>query len=489
MSAESRDESALDAPASPMASVFRPTSVAVAGVSAAAAHWGGGQMFLNAVRRMGKIDHVYALNPKGGRLADGSPIYRSLHDVPGPAEFLISAVPASAVLGLLEDAAATGVKVIHLFTAGFRETGQGDRSALEEQVRERARAAGIRLVGPNCMGVYSSIGGMAWDTSLPRRVGRIGVVSQSGMLASGMLAGGERRGLAFSHAVSYGNASDLTESDFLDFFADDGATDLVLAYIEGVTDGSRFLRAAKRVGLRKPLVVVKGGLTESGRRAASSHTGSLAGSAQVWAAVSRQSGLISVGSVDEALDMAVALQRLAPLPGPRVALIGSGGGASVLAADACERHGVPVPWFSDATQRRLRESTPLAGNSVRNPLDHMQLFSGSDFPALVATIADDPHIDFLCVHFGTDRNVRQGPGGADASHPQLLRDLGATRDGAGKPIALVLRSPQTVEGMQSFLDLQSELSAQGFAVFPSIERLALAVQRTLEWQQERPAPA
>ena len=130
----------------------------------------------------------------------------------------------------------------------------------------------------------------------------------------------------------------------------------------------------------------------------------------------------------------------------------------------------------------------------------MQLFSGSDFPALVATIADDPHIDFLCVHFGTDRNVRQGPGGADASHPQLLRDLGllrgralralgATRDGAGKPIALVLRSPQTVEGMQSFLDLQSELSAQGFAVFPSIERLALAVQRTLEWQQERPAPA
>ena len=168
---------------------------------------------------------------------------------------------------------AKGVKVMHLFTAGFGETGSSERADLETEVLRKLDEAGIRLIGPNCMGIHSTRGGVSWMDESDSRPGHVGMLSQSGMNASEVVGEGVRRGITFSNVASFGNASDLNEADFLEFLSHDHDTNLVLAYLEGIRNGRRFLQVAREMSeRRKPLIVLKGGLTEAGSRAASSHT-------------------------------------------------------------------------------------------------------------------------------------------------------------------------------------------------------------------------
>ena len=389
---DSATRSALDV-------AFHPRSLAVAGVSPKKRGWGGGMMFYTAAKEMGRIEQVYAVNPKGGEMPDGAPIYQRLADVPGDVDYVISAVPASAILGLIDDAIEKGVKVIHSFTAGFAETGDGERVELESTMLARLDEAGIRLVGPNCMGIHTPIGGVSWMPEASSEVGRVGLASQSGMHASEIVRIGEQRALRFSYGVSFGNASDLNEADYFDYLADSDETDLVVSYLEGVKDGRRFLRSARRLSARKPLIILKGGTTEAGSRAASSHTGSLAESAQIWDAVRRQANFISVKDVDELLDLALTVQNLGDLTAPRAAVVG-GGGTSVLAADACDRLGIPVPWLSEETQRALAEHTPVAGTSVRNPVDSNISWDGERFEETLNAVSADPNIDWILLGSG-----------------------------------------------------------------------------------------
>ncbi|MCZ6707345.1 MAG: CoA-binding protein [Chloroflexi bacterium] len=462
---------------------FHPKSIAVAGVSPGRTGWGGGLMFYRSAAHFGRVERAYAINPKGGELADGSPIYTSLAEIPGDVDLVISAVPASAILGLIDDAVAKGVKVIHSFTAGFAETGDEDRVELEAQMLAKLRAGGIRLIGPNCMGIHSPIAGVSWMDESSTEVGRVALASQSGMHASEIVRLGEQRAVRFSYAVSYGNASDLNESDYLDYFADNDETDVVLAYLEGVKDGPRFLRTARRLAAKKPLIVLKGGLTEAGSRAASSHTGSLAGSAQIWEAVRRQANFISVLNTDELLDAAITVQHLRALAGPRVAVVGGGGGTSVLAADACGRLGIPVPWLTEATQRTLGEHTPVAGTSVRNPVDSNITWNQDHFQESLATIAADSNIDWLLLHFGLDA----GPGVGDPSErrqfeDRMVENIREASTTLSKPLAVAIRPPSSVSGMEADLRIKQELGAAGVAVYPSVEACALAVRRFLDWR-------
>ncbi|MCY3568821.1 MAG: CoA-binding protein, partial [Chloroflexi bacterium] len=426
---------------------FAPQSLAIAGVSPRTTGWGGGQMFLRAVRNLDRVPQVYCLNPRGGELDDGTPLYRSLAEVPGPVESLISAVPASAILELIGDAVDKGVKVIHLFTAGFGETGDAERAELEAVVLGKLREAGIRLIGPNCMGIHSTRGGVSWMDDGSSKPGRVGMLSQSGMNASEVVGEGARRGIDFSNVASFGNASDLNEADFLDFLAHDPDTDIVLAYLEGIRNGRRFLRIAREMSqARKPLVVLKGGLTEAGSRAASSHTGSLAGSAQIWNAVQHQGGFMPANSVEELLDLAVTIERMPGVAGPRCAVLGGGGGVSVLAADICDRNEIPVPWFAEQTQQVLREFTPVAGTSIRNPLDAGFMLEGDHMETALNAVADDPSIDWLMVHTGTD-----GGGPRARQHDQLRQmadGLAAVAPNLRKPLAVVIRQSRTAEGFE-----------------------------------------
>ncbi len=468
-----------------LATAFAPNSIAIAGVSPRTSGWGGGQMFLRGIRKLNRVPNVYCLNPRGGELDDGTTLYRSLSEVPGPVESLISAVPASAILELVEDAIAHGVQVLHLFTAGFGETGSSERAKLEAEVLGKLAAAGIRLIGPNCMGIHSTRGGVSWMEDGATEPGRVGMLSQSGMNASEVVGEGARRGIDFSNVASFGNASDLNEADFLEFLAHDRDTDIVLAYLEGIRDGRRFLEIARAMSRsassdRKPLVVLKGGLTEAGSRAASSHTGSLAGSAQIWNAVQRQAGFIPTQSVEELLDIAVTIQRMPTVAGPRCAVLGGGGGVSVLAADICDRNDIPVPWFSEDTQRRLREFTPVAGTSIRNPLDAGFMFEGKHMETALTSIAEDPSIDWLMLHTGADNG---GPRSRQEHFAErTANSLAAIAPQLSKPLAVVIRQPRTKRGFERGLDLQRRLNEQGIACYQSIEAAARAVRRYLDWR-------
>src|SRR5262249_49929056 len=200
-----------------------------------------------------------------------------------------------------DDAAAKGVKVIHFFTAGFSETGDEERGGLERLVLEKARAAGIRIIGPNCMGLDAPESGLSFMPGFPTHAGDTAFISQSGANAGEFVRYAGARGVRFSKVASYGNAADLNECDFLEYAAQDPETRRIFGYIEGVRDGRRFVKVLKEAAGRKPVVILKGGITEAGSRAANSHTGSLAGSIEVFDALCRQAGALRARTMEDAV--------------------------------------------------------------------------------------------------------------------------------------------------------------------------------------------
>jgi len=244
--------------------IFHPRSVAVVGASANPDT--PGYDYVKSMQEFGFKGDIYPVNPKGGEIA-GLPVYASLRDLPGDIDYIISCIPSDHILQLVADAAARHAKAIQLFTGRFSETGRPEDAALERKLLDATRRAGVRLIGPNCMGLLYPAHGLSFRRDMSHEAGVVGFLSQSGHLLFEITHFGEPRGLHFSKAVSYGNGLDLDESDFLEYFADDAETKVVGAYVEGVRDGRRFLKALKRASSRKPVVVLKGGRTSAGGRA------------------------------------------------------------------------------------------------------------------------------------------------------------------------------------------------------------------------------
>ena len=267
-------------------------------------------------------------------------------------------------------------------------------SEIEDRIVEIAQKGGVRIIGPNCMGIYCPEGGIAWNDQFPTKSGNVGFFSQSGQLASHFILQGPQRDIYFNKVVSFGNARGVQASEFLEYFAQDSRIDMIGAYLEGLRDGRAFFESAKRITPQKPVVIWKGGQTEGGSRATLSHTAAIAGSQQIWEAMCRQTGIISVHSMQEALSTFAAL-RMIPLPkGPRVAILGGAGGGSVTMTDMAEKEGLMVPQLTEKSIQALGEIIPLQGNSVKNPLD--AFFEEEDhFIRLARILRDDPHIDAL----------------------------------------------------------------------------------------------
>jgi acyl-CoA synthetase (NDP forming) len=353
-------------PALDLRAVLAPSSVAIVGASDDLGKWGG-----SALRNLldGGFDGtIYPVNARGGTFF-GLNVYRSLAELPEAPDLALMAVGGQQVKGLLEECGRQGARAAVVLAAGFSETGD-EGAALERELLDVAVRYGITLVGPNCMGLLSnerSFHATGFVALHPPK-GRLSFVSQSGSLGPGVVHTCERRGIGVDKFISVGNEAQVSAFDVLDYLRDDPHTDGIMMYLEGIEDGRHFLTSAQLTTPRKPVIVLRGGLTESGGKAAASHTGALAGSAAAYRAVARQAGVVTCRDVDELVDVGACLTYL-PLPrSRRVAVLTNGGGPGVLAADELALNGLELPAVPADLVSALDRLLP-AFWSKRNPLD------------------------------------------------------------------------------------------------------------------------
>jgi len=453
--------------------IFHPRSVAVVGASANPDT--PGYDYVKSLQDFGFKGQIYPVNPKGGEIA-GLPAYTSLRDLPSDVDFVISCIPSEHILALVQDAGARKAKAVQLFTGRFSETGRPEGAELERKLLDEAKSAGVRLIGPNCMGVLYPAHGLSFRRDMSHQAGVVGFLSQSGNLLFEITHFGEPRGLRFSKAVSYGNALDLDESDFLDYFADDPETKVIGAYVEGVRDGRRFLAALKRASRKKPVVVLKGGRTSAGGRAAASHTAALAGTSRVWEAALTQSGALAVDTVEDMIDILIAFSYMRPggvREGgrPRLAMVGAGGGRSVLTADLCEEVGLAVPPLPADVEAKVAERAPDLAGWVTNPVDQSILAgSGLGGGQVLEWLDESPEIDLLLANmneawaFGRPNAAEVLSRVAD----RFIKVAASTK----KPYAVALGTSDYPDEQRWRLvsEARDKLVAAQVAVFPSVER-------------------
>jgi acyl-CoA synthetase (NDP forming) len=400
-------------------------------------------------------------------------------------DYVISCVPARLVLEILEQAVQKGAKTAHLFTARFSETGREEGIETERKILELSQKTGLRLIGPNCMGVYSPADRIAFHGDFPKECGTVGLVSQSGMLAREIVNNSPLRGVYFSKVFSYGNAIDLNENDFLDYLADDPETSVILCYIEGAKDGPRLFKTLKYAAALKPVVMLKGGRGEAGDRATASHTASLSGSFSTWDALISQTGAVTADSIEELIDLAVSFQFLPPVKGKRVGVAGGAGGSSVLAADACERAGLEVNPLSDEFRQELKARDVSVLDWLGNPAD---LSIREDDSLTVGLILEmmtkDPGFDLLVAIMG----MPGGPPGVPGLSPEEMMTqqyrLDVTR---AKPfLGVVADKSVGIDEMddpewKGLCQTRTSLVNLKIPFFPTIYRAASAARKVYEY--------
>jgi len=385
------------AAAASMARLFEPGSVAVVGASRERGKIGG--EILHNLLAAGFHGPVYPINPSAAAI-EGTRCYARLADVPGPVDLAVISVPAAAVPAALDDAIAKGVKAVVVITAGFAETGDEGRR-LESRLLEKVRDAGMRMVGPNCMGLVNTNPAVRLNATFAPVYppeGRVGLSSQSGALGLALLDYAARLNLGISTFVSVGNKADVSSNDLVQYWAEDPRTDVILLYLESFGSPGVFARIARRVARRKPIVAVKAGRSRAGARAASSHTGALAESDAVVDALFRQAGVIRTGTLEELFDVAALLAHQPVPKGRRVAIVTNAGGPGILAADACEAQGLELPALTPGTVQELRAFLPAAA-SVANPVDMLAAAPPDHYARTLRLVLADPNVDSVLVIF------------------------------------------------------------------------------------------
>ncbi|MDX2452913.1 acetate--CoA ligase family protein, partial [Desulfosarcina sp.] len=352
-------------PAPAIHALFYPRSVAFIGASSQMGKWG--HMLICNVISGGFQGQVYAVNPKGGLIA-GKPAFKTVSEIPGEVDLAVVTVPAAGIIDLIPQLKTKGIKNMVLITSGFGETGV-DGKTLERELVEEAREAGILILGPNTMGICNPhINFFCTGTAVHPRAGSTAVVAQSGNMGTQLLAFAEAQGIGIRAFSGSGNEAMITIEDYMEGFEVDELTRTVMLYIESVKQGRRFFESACRVSHKKPIVLLKGGQTQAGNRAAASHTGAMASDTRLFDAVCRQAGIVKVDLPMELLDLSAAFSSL-PLPqGNRVAIMTLGGGWGVVTADLCDQFGLDVPELSPELIVRIDQILPPYW-SRSNPID------------------------------------------------------------------------------------------------------------------------
>src|SRR5499427_9001522 len=380
-----------------MRPLLAPRAVAVIGASRDPCSLG--RRVLAAIVNAHFAGCVYPINPNATEL-EGMPCYRSIAAAPTPVDLAIVAVPSAAVIGVVDQCAAAGVKSLLVITAGFAEIGPEGR-ALQQQLVERVRRHGLRMIGPNCMGLLNTAPEVRLNASFSPIVpppGRVAFSSQSGALGLAILDLAAERGIGLSSFVSVGNKADVSSNDLLEYWEADARTSVILLYLESFGNPRRFARLARRIGRTKPIVALKAGRTHAGSRAAGSHTAALAVSDVAVDALFHQAGVIRAETMDDLFDVAACLDMQPLPPGRRVAIVTNAGGPGILAVDACEAAGLTLARFAPELQEQLRAVLP-ASASIGNPVDMIASAGPEQYERTVATLMTAPDVDSLIVIF------------------------------------------------------------------------------------------
>jgi acetyl coenzyme A synthetase (ADP forming)-like protein len=430
LASETRRRQATAASLRPM---LEPRAVAVVGASRDAGSLG--RRVFDALGAAGYAGPLYPINPAAPDIG-GVRSYASVRDVPSGVDLAVIAVPRERVLAAVDDCAAAGVKSLVVITAGYAEVGAEGRAAQRELV-DRVRGYGMRMVGPNCMGLLNASPAARLNASfspLFPPAGHVALSSQSGALGLAILALAAERGIGLSTFVSIGNKADVSTNDLLEYWEEDAATRVILLYLESFGNPRRFARLARRVGRTKPIVAVKAGRTRTGSRAASSHTAALAANDTAVDALFHQSGVIRADTIDEMFDVAACLEAQ-PLPsGRRVAVVTNAGGPGILAVDACEMTGLTVAPFSPETRTRLAAFLPPGANTA-NPVDMIASAGPDEYRQAIEVVLADTAIDALLVIFAPV-DIKQ----SDATRTAIQQGIAnARRNGiVAKPILACL---------------------------------------------------
>ncbi|MFC1904566.1 acetate--CoA ligase family protein [Chloroflexota bacterium] len=462
--------------------IFYPGSIAVVGTSTDETK--AGTRFLKALLRVDFKGKVFSVNHSSGVVL-GLQSYPKLSSIPDPVDYVIISVPANNILEVLDDCGQKGVKAVHIFTAGFKEGDTDESRHLEMKLVEKAKSGGFRIIGPNCIGVCNPSINMPYGmVTEPIKSGPVAIVSQSGGVAEKTVTAGMARGLRFSKVVSFGNGCDLDSVDYLEYFHADPETKFIGVYLEGVRDGRRLFELLKKISKTKPVVVCKGGKTQAGARAATSHTGSLASSHDIWSSALKQIGAIEVGGYTEFVDTLLALQQLQHFEGRNAAIVSGftdgGGGDGVIATDFCIGTGFNVPNFSTETIEQLQSVLPLRGSILHNPLDVSQ--SGGRMERIEKSLrlaAADSNIDFLLIHAHIDQfDIFLSPDVAVALIDFLI-ELGSKDS---KP-AVILLPPGLTEVKR--LSVEQRFLEAGVLTYPSPERAVRALMNVSRYFRNR----
>ena len=398
-----------------------PKGVAVVGASSSPEKLG--YQILHNIVQYGYEGRIYPINPTADEIL-GSQVYKSVLDVPDPVDLAVIVVPAKFVPGVLEECGQRGLKGAVIISAGFREVGPQGK-ALERQAIEIARRYGMRLIGPNVLGIIDTVCKLnaSFAAGMPYR-GKIAFMSQSGALCTSILdlALGQRVG--FSRFYSIGNKADINEIDLLRAWAEDAESRVIVGYLEGITDGPEFMRVAREVTRHKPIIAIKSGTTSAGSRAVSSHTGTLAGSENAYDAAFKQVGIIRAGSVQDLFDWARAFARQPLLESNAIAVVTNAGGPGIMASDAIERAGLHLASLTTETKQHLQALLPPAA-SVANPIDVLGDALADRYALAIEAALKDPTVGAVLVVL-TPQVMTQIPETAEA--------LGRLSEQSGKPV-------------------------------------------------------
>lgn len=453
---------------------FSPKKIAIVGASAQPGKVG--YSILENILHAGYTGHLYPVNPKANEIL-GLPVTKHIQELPQGLDLAIITIPSKGVLNSLQQLAQIRVKSVIIISAGFKETG-GQGYHLEQQIAELAEKQGIALLGPNCLGMINTHLPLnaTFAAGTPPR-GNIAFFSQSGALCQAILDWSQGENIGFSKFISLGNKAVLNEAHMLDYLGQDPETDVILGYIENVSNGLEFMRQARAITSSKPVLMIKSGTSTSGAKAASSHTGAIAGTDQAYEAAFEQSGIIRVSDVHTLFLMAQAFSSQ-PLPqGPNLAILTNSGGPGIMAADACEHSNLNIAKLNTATIEAMQAFLP-AYASLHNPVDIIGDATAKRYQDTLQILAQDPNVDAVLVILTPTANIVQ-------EIEETAQGIIAVSRELSKPIFACFMGKKAVVPGQKLLQ-QNRIPCYNFPE-PAIQSLQ-SMFRYRQWQQKKLLP-